>query len=114
MSTSGRRGVGLALEEAALAGELAGKGEDARDGRQGGEKDGRESNHFDVLTLDWRGVLRMRIRIRVLIPGRSPRGYILFDTADEFPDDGSPHGGSTAKASVTSTQSHCFLEMSEV
>lgn len=86
MSTSGRLGVGLALEEAALAGELAGEGEDGRDGRRGGEEDGGESNHFDVLTFDWRGVLRMRTRFRVVIPGRLPRGYILFVTAVESKD----------------------------
>lgn len=37
VSASGRRGVGLALEEAALTGKLAGEGEDARDGCRGSE-----------------------------------------------------------------------------
>lgn len=51
MGASGRVGVGLALEETALAGELAGEGEDTRDGRGGGEEDGRESNHFEDVDL---------------------------------------------------------------
>ena len=51
VGASSRVGVGLTLEEAALAGEFAGEGEDARDGRGGGEEDGRESNHFDDLVL---------------------------------------------------------------
>ena len=62
VGASGRRGVGLTLEEAALAGELAGEGEDARDGRGGDEEDGGESNHFDGVDLRLSGkeVLRMR------------------------------------------------------